>query len=87
MNDDLPLIQASEIGSYIYCNRQWWLERVEEVEVTNPHAVKAIARGMAYHRNHAETVQTIETRRMIVIILSLLVAAGVSGWLVAWLIA
>lgn len=87
MNDELPLIQASEIGSYVYCNRQWWLERVEEIEVTNPQTVKAIERGVKYHQNHAETVKMIESQQTIVIVLVLLVAAGAAGWIFAWLMA
>ena len=87
MNDELPLIQASEIGSYVYCNRQWWLERIEGIEVTNPQTVEAIERGIAYHQHHAETVKAIESRQTAVIILLLLVAAGAAGWVVAWLMA
>lgn len=87
MNDELPLIQASEVGSYVYCNRQWWLERVEGIEVTNPKTVEAIEKGIIYHENHAKTVKTIESQQTIVIILLLLVAAGAAGWLFAWLMA
>ena len=30
-----PVIRASEIGEYVYCERAWWLRRVRGVRSTN----------------------------------------------------
>ena len=47
-------IRASEITTYLYCRRAWWLERVAG------HAgqhVRELADGTAYHARHTRLVQ------------------------------
>ena len=48
------IIRASEIGTYMFCNRAWWLRRVEEQESTN---FAEMARGTRRHEQHARSVR------------------------------
>ncbi|MCA9935600.1 MAG: hypothetical protein KC415_16810 [Anaerolineales bacterium] len=42
-------IRASEINDYIYCQRAWWLKRVDNYAPENVHE---LVEGTAYHREH-----------------------------------
>ena len=59
MSDNL--IQASEIGEYVYCNRAWWLNRIEQAQSVNH---EAMMRGQRFHVAHREMVEkSNKTRR------------------------
>ncbi|HRF49783.1 MAG TPA: hypothetical protein PLC98_19290 [Anaerolineales bacterium] len=47
------LIRASEIGTYIFCARAWWLQRVEGLEPGN---VAQRLAGEAYHASHGRRI-------------------------------
>ena len=49
-------ISASEIGEYVYCNRQWWLKRVEGVRPAK-RAQERMESGVRYHDEHWQLVQ------------------------------
>ncbi len=48
------IIRASDIGTYMFCNRAWWLKRAEEYESTN---VAEMVRGTRRHESHSRTVK------------------------------
>lgn len=48
------IIRASEIGEYLYCNRAWWLRRVQGHASQNMHELAA---GTAHHEAHGRMVQ------------------------------
>ena len=52
--NEKQIIRASEIGSYLYCNRAWWLQRVEGEESRN---VNEMTRGTQRHAQHARSVR------------------------------
>jgi CRISPR/Cas system-associated exonuclease Cas4 (RecB family) len=47
------MIQASEIGQYVYCPRAWWLGSVIGTPSANEPMLSA---GIATHRRHAQMV-------------------------------
>lgn len=47
------VLRASEIGSYVYCARGWWLGRV--LGLTSAHQEK-MALGQEEHRGHGRRV-------------------------------
>ncbi|MEM8861714.1 MAG: hypothetical protein AAGD96_25595, partial [Chloroflexota bacterium] len=53
--NEKQIIRASEIGSYLYCNRSWWLKRVEGEESRN---INEMARGTQKHAQHARSVRS-----------------------------
>ncbi len=48
----LPVIRASEIGSYLYCRRAWWY-RKQGIESENQ---AEMATGTELHRSHGRRV-------------------------------
>jgi CRISPR/Cas system-associated exonuclease Cas4 (RecB family) len=72
-------IRASEIGTYLYCRRAWWLRQVAGFEPQDKEA--AFAEGEAAHLRHGELVQRTQQRRRAALFLLLcglllLVVAG-----------
>ena len=53
-NQHKEIIRASEIGTYMFCNRAWWLKRQEGRASTN---LIEMSRGTRRHAQHARTVQ------------------------------
>lgn len=49
----LPVIRASEIGEYVYCERAWWLRRVAGLE---PAGHERREYGTVLHRRHGRAV-------------------------------
>lgn len=47
------IVRASEIGSFIYCARAWWLHRVKGYQPDN---VTDLERGDAVHLAHGRTI-------------------------------
>jgi CRISPR/Cas system-associated exonuclease Cas4 (RecB family) len=48
------VLTASEIGSYIYCNRSWWLDKVGGYEPTN---AEELQMGTWLHEEHGQEVR------------------------------
>ena len=44
----MKTIRASEIGSYLYCQRAWWYQK----QGIEPENQLELSRGSAYHRQH-----------------------------------
>lgn len=55
MAKDRTLVRASDLGSWTFCNRAWWLARVKGVEHQNP---AILARGKAHHAAVGKGVRT-----------------------------
>jgi 3-mercaptopyruvate sulfurtransferase SseA len=49
-----PLVRASDIGLWGFCQRAWWLARARGVEHQRP---ALLAKGIAAHQAHGQTVQ------------------------------
>ncbi len=49
-----PTLQASEISTYVFCQRAWWFQR-QGVEQDSPAATES---GLAWHRKHGRRVLT-----------------------------
>jgi len=52
-NPSERVIQASEIGQYVYCPRAWWLGSVVGMPSANESMLSA---GIATHHRHAQMV-------------------------------
>jgi hypothetical protein len=48
------VLTASEIASYIYCNRSWWLDKVGGYQPAN---LEELAVGTVVHEEHGHRVQ------------------------------
>lgn len=62
-----PIIRASEIGSYVYCRRAWWLKRTAGFEPAGKEEI--FARGIAAHERHGRLVQRASWQRRAALIL------------------
>lgn len=82
MANERSLVRASDIGLWAFCNRAWWLARVQEV----PHRSPALLQyGSDAHRTHGQTVAR-GYRYMKIGIFLLSLAALVAGFaLLFWL--
>ncbi len=65
-------IRSHEIGDYLYCNRQWFLKRVEGVQPA-PFKIKQMKKGDNYHEQHWKEVK--KAARNEQVILALIAAA------------
>ncbi len=52
--DSLPLIRASELAQYSFCQRAWWLSTVKRIPSNNQ---AALTRGTQTHSDHADQVR------------------------------
>jgi CRISPR/Cas system-associated exonuclease Cas4 (RecB family) len=55
--DSNRVLTASEIGSYLYCNRSWWLDKVGGHQPAN---VEELELGQWVHEEHGYEVQRAE---------------------------
>ena len=70
------VLRASEIGSYVYCARGWWLSRV--LGYTSAHKEK-MALGKEEHRGHGrEVVASHRLRRLGYLLLALALLLALS---------
>lgn len=78
------LIRASEIGSYAFCARAWWLGRVMGYRSANAAAMEA---GTLGHRAHGRRVASAHRLRQLAIAALLLAVLVLAAALAAWLAA
>lgn len=52
--DSDRVLTASQIGSYLYCNRSWWLDKVGGYQPAN---VEELAAGEWVHEEHGQEVR------------------------------
>jgi hypothetical protein len=62
-----PVIRASEIGSYVYCRRAWWLKRTAGFEPAGKE--ETFARGIAAHAGHGRLVRRTSWQRRVALVL------------------
>jgi|YNPBryBLVA2012_1023415.scaffolds.fasta_scaffold08596_3 hypothetical protein len=62
-----PIIRASEIGRFIYCNRAWWYDR----RGVAPANMRELERGAAYHRQHGQALRRANALRALALLLLL----------------
>jgi tRNA(His) 5'-end guanylyltransferase len=75
-------VRASDVGTYLYCQRSWWLERIEG---RTPQAQARRARGVRAHQRHGCWVWLSTLMRTIAIIATLgFILAAVAAWLGWW---
>lgn len=75
-------VRASDVGSYLYCQRAWWLERIEG---RTPQAQARRARGVRAHERHGCWVWLSTLMRTVAIIATCgLMLAAVVAWLGWW---
>jgi hypothetical protein len=63
----IPLIAASEVADFAYCERAWYLKRIG----AEPEG-EQLADGNAFHARHGETVEGASTMRQAAIVCILL---------------
>ena len=74
MAKDRSLVRASDIGSWTFCRRAWWLAHVQRAEHEN---LAALSRGDDAHAAHGQAV--IQANRLQRIGVWLLVAGVILG--------
>jgi hypothetical protein len=76
MAKERSLVRASDIGLWAFCNRAWWLARVQATAHRNPALLQY---GQAAHKAHGQTVvRGYRYARLGIILLSL--AALLAGF-------
>lgn len=83
MSRPIPPINASEVGSFVYCPRAWWLRRVEGLE---PADIEPLRQGQALHRRHFRSVRRMSLLQVLAYLFWAL--AGLAGLLLflSWLV-
>ncbi|MEI6045990.1 MAG: hypothetical protein WCS37_16695 [Chloroflexota bacterium] len=64
----LPIIRASEIGTYLYCRRAWWLRRMGGFQPEDPGG--RFAQGIAGHARHGRQLRLAQFQRRMALLLS-----------------
>ena len=59
-------IRASEVGEYVYCNRQWWLKRVHGVR---PISLEKMEMGTSYHNEHWQALEKVVRNEKLIMVL------------------
>ena len=75
-------IRASEIGDYIYCNRQWYLKRVEGVRPAS-FQLERMKKGTQFHSEHWQEVRKVARNEKVILAL---IAAAVTMFVLFLLI-
>jgi len=72
MSQNKPLVSASDIGSWTYCNRAWWLAKVQNAPHQNPERLQW---GEEVHLAHGQ--QVIRANRLHKIALYLIIIGSI----------
>lgn len=76
-------VRASDIGSYLYCKRAWWLEQVQGWQPDE--ATPRRSRGVAAHRTHGCWVWLAQTLMRLAWLGTItVIAIAVLMWLGWW---
>ena len=71
-------IRASEISTYLYCRRAWWLRRVQNA--AHGHT-RRLAAGREFHEAHAGRVAGAERSRRLAYGLLAIAVVALAAWL------
>jgi hypothetical protein len=75
-------VRASDVGTYIYCQRSWWLERIEG---RTPQAHVRRSRGIVAHQRHGCWVWLSNLVRTIAIVATIgFMVVAIGAWLGWW---
>jgi len=74
-------VRASDIGSFLYCQRSWWLMRIVGLE---PDALLRRQRGTHAHQRHAWLVWFMQLLRLTSIALLVLACLAALGLWMGW---
>jgi len=75
-------VRASDVGTYLYCQRSWWLERIEG---RIPQAHVRRSRGIVAHQRHGGWVWVSNLVRTIAIIATIgFMVVAIGAWLGWW---
>lgn len=66
------VLQASEIGEYVYCHRAWWLGRVLGVPHANRDALEAGVKGHCAHGSAVRRASRLRVAARVCLIIALL---------------
>jgi hypothetical protein len=82
-DDGRRIIRASEVGTFSYCARAWWLGSVQGRRPDDVHRLQA---GQAVHERHGQHVLLSTTLMRLAYLLLLLAGVAGAGWLVGLLV-
>ena len=82
-NDGRRIIRASEVGTFSYCARAWWLGPVQG---RRPDDVRRLQAGQAVHERHGRHVLLSTALMRLAYLLVLLAAVAGAAWLVSLLV-
>jgi hypothetical protein len=74
-------VRASDIGSFVYCQRSWWLMRIVGLE---PDALLRRQRGTLAHQQHAWLVWFMQVLRVVGVTLVVLAGLTALGLWMGW---
>jgi hypothetical protein len=74
------IIRASEINSYVYCARAWWLGAIEGVQPAN---IRELDAGTLAHARHGQAVIVAGWAQRIAVALLLFGAVLAIAWFAA----
>jgi len=85
MAKDRSLVRASDIGSWAFCRRAWYLVQVRGVTHARP---EVLQRGTDAHTHHGQQVRRSGTMQRIglwlvilgVLLVALFIVAAIMGW-------
>lgn len=82
-DDGRRIIRASEVGTFSYCARAWWLGSVQG---RRPDDVRRLQAGQAVHERHGRHVLLSTALMRLAYLLLLLAGLAGAGWLVGLLV-
>lgn len=72
-----PLVRASDVGAWAFCNRAWWLARVQNAEHQSPQRLR---HGNRVHEQHGRRVMRAQRLRSAALIALALAALLLATW-------
>ncbi len=80
MAKDRSLVRASDIGTWTYCHRAWWLAQVKGIPHRRPELLDAGELAHAAHGHRVRRSQHLRTAGLLLLALGILILAA--GWMI-----